>query len=134
MCAGSRLHRFFELAQHLVAAFHCVIERLLGTLLARQCPLAFLFNDGADLWHATEVGPEAARKIVPLDWKMPYVAQWRVDFTRRGGLTDSWDLLLPEKQGNGFIKPSWLAADDRAAGPDKQAEGNSKQSRAREPH
>jgi hypothetical protein len=44
---------------------------------------------------------------------MPFVAQWRVDFTRRGGLTDSWDLLLPDKEGDGYIKPSWLNPDGR---------------------
>jgi hypothetical protein len=64
--------------------------------------------EGAGLWHSVEVGPAEAKKVVPLGWSMPFVAQWRVDFTRKDGLTDSWDMLLPEKEGGGFVKPSWL--------------------------
>jgi hypothetical protein len=50
---------------------------------------------------------------MPLNWKMPFTAQWRVDFTRDDGLTDSWDMLLPDKESDGFIKPSWLAQDGK---------------------
>src|SRR5207237_8725961 len=67
--------------------------------------------EGAGMWHAIDVAAADAKRIIPLQWKMPFVAQWRVDFTRKDGLTDSWDILLPDKEGNGFIKPSWLAQD-----------------------
>jgi hypothetical protein len=71
--------------------------------------------EGAGMWHALDVRPVDAKKILPLDWKMPFTAQWRVDFTRHDGLTDSWDMLLPDKDGpeNGFIKPSWLTQDGK---------------------
>ena len=65
-------------------------------------------SKGAGMWHAIDVTKADAEKVMPLDWKMPFMAQWRVDFTRRDGLTDSWDMLLPNKEGDGFIKPSWL--------------------------
>lgn len=67
--------------------------------------------EGPATWHSIQVGAADAKKVLPLEWKMPFVAQWRVDFTRKDGLTDSWDMLLPDKEGNGFIKPSWLAQD-----------------------
>lgn len=63
---------------------------------------------GPRLWHAVELDAPDAKKIVPLAWKMPFVAQWRVNFTRTNGLTDSWDMLLQEKQGGDYLKPSWL--------------------------
>ena len=52
--------------------------------------------EGAGMWHSIDVQPAQAGKILPLPWKMPFLAQWRVDFTRKDGLTDSWDMLLPE--------------------------------------
>lgn len=69
--------------------------------------------EGPGMWHSRDIQPADAQRILPLDWKMPFIAQWRVDFTRHDGLTDSWDMLLPDKEGDGFIKPSWLAADGK---------------------
>jgi hypothetical protein len=69
--------------------------------------------EGPGMWHSIDVTPADAKKIIPLEWKMPFVAQWRVNFTRRDGLTDSWDMLLPDKEGDGYIKPSWLAPDGK---------------------
>jgi len=54
---------------------------------------------------------------------MPFVAQWRVDFTRKDDLTDSWDLLLPAPEGDGFVKPSWLAQDGKISEATKTATG-----------
>jgi hypothetical protein len=79
--------------------------------------------EGAGLWHALDVKAADAGKVLPLDWKMPFVAQWRVDFTRKDGLTDSWDMLLSEKDGNGFIKPSWLAQDGKISEATRTATG-----------
>jgi hypothetical protein len=67
--------------------------------------------EGEGTWHALDVGPADKKQILPLDWRMRFPAQWRADFTRSDGLTDSWDILLPEKEGDGFVKPSWLAQD-----------------------
>ena len=62
-------------------------------------------------------------KIIPLSWKMPFTAQWRVDFTRKDGLTDSWDMLLPDKDSSGFLKPSWLAKDGEMSTATRTATG-----------
>ncbi len=64
------------------------------------------------IWHALDLaGDEDAKKAIPLEWKMPFVAGWRADFTRRDGLTDSWEMLRPEENGHGYVKPSWLGGD-----------------------
>jgi hypothetical protein len=67
--------------------------------------------EGPGMWHALDVSAKDAGQVLPLDWSMPFPAQWRVDFTRRDGLTDSWDMLLPDREGDGYIKPSWLTQD-----------------------
>jgi hypothetical protein len=79
--------------------------------------------EGAGIWHSMDVASADAKKILPLDWRMPFVAQWRVDFTRKDGLTDSWDMLLPDKESNGFIKPSWLAQDGKLSAATRTATG-----------
>jgi hypothetical protein len=79
--------------------------------------------EGAGTWHTLDVHKADVKKILPLEWKMPFVAQWRVDFTRKDGLTDSWDMLLPDKEGNGFIKPSWLAQDGKISAATRTASG-----------
>jgi hypothetical protein len=77
----------------------------------------------AGIWHTLDVGAADVKKVLPLLWKMPFIAQWRVDFTRQDGLTDSWDMLLTDKEGNGYIKPTWLASDGRLAAATRTATG-----------
>jgi hypothetical protein len=79
--------------------------------------------EGPGMWHALDVGAADAKKVLPLDWHMPFVAQWRVDFTRQDGLTDSWDMLLPDRDGDGFLKPSWLAQDGQVSEATRTATG-----------
>ncbi len=70
--------------------------------------------EGRGIWHAFDVKTEDAGKIIPLGWQVPFSAQWRTDFTRRNGLTDSWEMLYPADDGDGFIKPSWLPGESGA--------------------
>ena len=79
--------------------------------------------EGHNTWHTLDVGPTDAKKIIELlPWQMPYVAQWRVDFTRHDGLTDSWDMLLSNKDGS-FTKPSWLAQDGKISEANRTSTG-----------
>jgi hypothetical protein len=76
------------------------------------------------MWTSFDVTPEHKKQIIPLPgWTMPFVAQWRVDFTRSDGLTDSWDMLLPAPGGDGFIKPSWITQEGKISDPSKTATG-----------
>ncbi|HEV3262377.1 MAG TPA: hypothetical protein VG013_36335 [Gemmataceae bacterium] len=60
------------------------------------------------VWHQRDLETDDAGEVIPLEWKMPFPAQWRVDFTRKDGLTDSWEMLLQEKKNQKYVKPSWL--------------------------
>jgi hypothetical protein len=64
--------------------------------------------EAPQVWHMTEIKAGDSKKETKLDWKMPYPAQWRVDFTRADDLTDSWDLLLQKEEGGEYTKPSWM--------------------------
>ena len=68
--------------------------------------------EGAGIWKTAAVEPGDAGKEIRLDWKMPFPAVWRVDFTREDGLTDSWEMLLQEKKGGEYVKPGWVGGED----------------------
>jgi hypothetical protein len=73
-------------------------------------PIWTALLEAPKIWHTTELKPADSAKVIPLDWKMPFPAQWRVDFTRSDELTDSWEMLLQEQEGGPYIKPSWLGS------------------------
>jgi hypothetical protein len=72
------------------------------------------------IWHSLELKSADSGKIMPLNWKMPFPAQWRVDFTRAGDLTDSWEMLLQDQKDGAYIKPSWLGSGDQTLPPDRR--------------
>ncbi len=63
------------------------------------------------IWYARELKAADTGKVIPLDWTMPFPADWRVDFTRSNDLTDSWEMLLQEKKNGKYTKPSWIGSD-----------------------
>jgi len=64
--------------------------------------------DGEGIWF-TKVLERAQRgRVVPLGWKMPFPAYWRVDFTNSFDLFDSWDMLLQTKDGGEYVRPTWF--------------------------
>jgi hypothetical protein len=64
--------------------------------------------EAPQIWHTYDLKPADAGKVLPLGWKMPYPAQWRVDFTRPDELIDSWEMLLQQKPDGPYTKPSLL--------------------------
>jgi len=79
--------------------------------------------EARQIWHALELEDEDAKQIMPLDWTRPFAAQWRVDFTRGNGLTDSWEMLLPDKDGQGYVRPTWLPSGPQGGQPSTTASG-----------
>src|SRR5262249_27199820 len=79
-------------------------------------PIWTALMEAPKIWHMTELKPADSGKVIPLDWKMPFPAQWRVDFTRSNELTDSWEMLLQEQTGGPYIKPSWLGSGEEQIG------------------
>jgi hypothetical protein len=51
---------------------------------------------------------------------MPFPAYWRVDFTNSFDLFDSWDMLLQEKEGGEFVRPTWFGEPLQKIQPDRQ--------------
>jgi hypothetical protein len=66
--------------------------------------------EAPQIWHMRELKPADTGKVIPLDWTMPFPAQWRVDFNRSNDLTDSWVMLLQEQADGRYTKPSWLGS------------------------
>jgi len=62
------------------------------------------------IWHTLDVNAEDAGQVIPLEWRTPFAAQWRADFTRTNDLTDGWEMLLPAKGSAGYLKPTWLGS------------------------
>ncbi|MCC6487858.1 MAG: hypothetical protein IT364_10195 [Candidatus Hydrogenedentes bacterium] len=54
---------------------------------------------GQGVWHDREIGLEEKDRILPLNWRTPYPAIWRVDVTRSDRLTDSWEMLSETAKG-----------------------------------
>jgi hypothetical protein len=75
--------------------------------------------EASQIWHTRELDSADTGKVLPLDWKMPFPAQWRVDFTRSDDLTDSWEMLLQEQKDGEYIKPSWLGSAEETIGRDR---------------
>jgi hypothetical protein len=81
-------------------------EILFGTAKSNKVWLSLL--EGPQMWHAVDVGAKDSRKVVPLDWTMPFIAQWRCDFMRENDLTDSWEMLLQDAKDGEYLKPEWM--------------------------
>jgi hypothetical protein len=64
--------------------------------------------EGPGIWHTAALQRAQRGRVVPLGWKMPYPAYWRVDFTNSFDLFDSWDMLLQEKEGGEYVRPTWF--------------------------
>ncbi len=76
--------------------------------------------EGPGVWFSRDVKPDEGGKVLPLDWKQPFPAQWRCDFTRTDDLAHSWDMLLQEKEGGPFQKPGWVNGGLQPVGPDRK--------------
>jgi hypothetical protein len=72
------------------------------------------------VWHHLDLKINDAGNIIPLQWTMPFPAQWRVDFTRKDSLTDSWEMLLPEMKNGRYVKPSWLGGREETLDPNRR--------------
>jgi hypothetical protein len=64
--------------------------------------------DAPQIWHSRDIAAADTNKIIDLKWRMPFPAQWRVDFTRAGDLTNSWEMLLQEQGYTTYVRQHWL--------------------------
>jgi hypothetical protein len=80
--------------------------------------------EGPGTWHRHDVTEADADRVIRLDWKAPFAAQWRTDWGRDDGLTDSWEMLLQRPDGT-YVKPDWFGQSanygtDDWMGPDRE--------------
>lgn len=66
--------------------------------------------EAPQIWHARDIAAADTGKVLKLDWRMPWPAQWRVNLTRAGDLTNSWEMLLQEKGYISYTRHTWLGA------------------------
>ncbi len=62
------------------------------------------------IWHSRDVTKADAGKIVPLAWRQPFPGQWRMDWRRDDGLTDSWEMIAQRQSGK-FTKIGWFGGE-----------------------
>ena len=73
--------------------------------------------EGPEIWHWHDVSKADADRIIPMDWKVPFAAHWRVDWRQDDGLTDSWDMLAQRPDGT-YVKPDWFGQSESYGTPD----------------
>jgi hypothetical protein len=76
--------------------------------------------EGEGIWHTKILDRAQRGRVVPLGWKMPFPAYWRVDFTNSFDLFDSWDMLLQTKEGGEFVRPTWFGEPLQQVRPNRQ--------------
>jgi len=69
------------------------------------------------IWHSHDVSKADADRVIPLEWKAPFAAHWRMDWRQDDGLTDSWDMLVQRPDGT-YAKPDWFGQSDAYGTPD----------------
>jgi hypothetical protein len=62
------------------------------------------------IWHQRSVALADAGKVIDLDWKMPFAALWRVDWSTVDKLNDSWEMLLQKPDGE-YAMQAWFGQD-----------------------
>lgn len=76
--------------------------------------------EGNGLWFTKTLDRKERGRVVPLGWKMPFPAYWRVDFTNSFDLFDSWDMLLQAKEGGEYQRPAWFGEQLQKVKPNRQ--------------
>jgi hypothetical protein len=76
--------------------------------------------EAPQVWHSVDLKRSNVGRVTPLDWKMPFVGLWRCDFTRNDGLNDSWEMLLQEKEGGDYLKPTWFGSGEQRVRANRQ--------------
>lgn len=78
--------------------------------------------NGPGTWHRRDIASDEAGKIIHLAWKAPYLAHWRVDWQRADKLTDSWEMLTQNSDGE-FVKHGWYGQPESFGNVDWLKEG-----------
>jgi len=64
-----------------------------------------------EIWYVRDIGQEDTDKVIPLAWKQPFPAVWRVDWHGADRLADSWEMIMERPEGK-FSKFGWFRGMD----------------------
>ncbi len=73
--------------------------------------VAILADKG--IWHERAVRRTDAGQVLKLDWKAPFAALWRVDWSTVDRMTASWEMLLQHPEGK-YVMQGWFGGDPRS--------------------
>ncbi|MFI5381783.1 MAG: hypothetical protein ACHRHE_21000 [Tepidisphaerales bacterium] len=59
------------------------------------------------IWHQRDITAADTGKVIPLDWRMPFTALWRVDWSKTDKLSESWEMLLQDPSGK-YVMQNWF--------------------------
>ena len=63
------------------------------------------------IWHEHGVALADAGKTIELEWKMPFPALWRVDWSTADKMTESWEMLLQQPDGK-YVMQGWFGQNE----------------------
>jgi len=63
------------------------------------------------IWHEHSVALADADHAIGLEWKMPYPALWRVDWSTVDKMTESWEMLLQQPDGK-YVMQGWFGQNE----------------------
>jgi len=63
------------------------------------------------IWHEHAVALADADKTIGLEWKMPFPALWRVDWSTADKMTESWEMLLQQPDGK-YVMQGWFGQNE----------------------
>ena len=63
------------------------------------------------IWHEHTVALADADRTIDLDWKMPFPALWRVDWSTVDKMTESWEMLLQQPDGK-YVMEGWFGQNE----------------------
>ncbi|MGO9108388.1 MAG: hypothetical protein ACLP9L_04070 [Thermoguttaceae bacterium] len=66
---------------------------------------------GRGIWHEHRVALSDADQTIGLEWKMPFPALWRVDWSTVDKMTESWEMLLQQPDGK-YVMQGWFGQNE----------------------
>ena len=69
------------------------------------------------IWHKRQIEAKDVNKEIGLAWKQPFPAQWRIDWQKVEGQTDSWEMISQKPDGE-YVKHGWFGQPESFGTPD----------------
>ncbi|MHC4556983.1 MAG: hypothetical protein ACYS80_06730 [Planctomycetota bacterium] len=77
--------------------------------------IAIMEDEG--IWYMRDIEKKDVNKEISLPWRHPFPAQWRVDWRKVEGQTDSWEMISQKPDGE-YVKHGWFGQPESLGTPD----------------